>query len=305
MAKPTTAAMCRPLTDSRCVRPLRRIASASSWSTAFWSPVASATAMPAGPRGSRAADMLAQAVRGPGRARAARRLVDRDRAERLADRANAPEPGIAREIVGAGQRHRRRRRQPRAHRDPRARRDTGGNLVLVDRHPDARRQGRRRRARSAAAPCLARRDGRPLRPCRDTRPPAAGSAAAARPTAPAPTPARSRASRPARTSRAPARRARCPRTKPASASASADAQERQPLPRLVEREPGRDAAPEADDEPRRKLGALRLEQLLQLLVKRGNPRLPIAPSTLWKRRFPYVRGARPLHCSMKRRGKRA
>jgi hypothetical protein len=38
---------------------------------------------------------------------------------------------------------------------------------------------------------------------------------------------------------------------------------------------------------------------------RGKPRLPIAPSTLWKRRFPYVRGARPLHCSIERRGKRA
>ena len=35
----------------------------------------------------------------------------------------------------------------------------------------------------------------------------------------------------------------------------------------------------------------------------GNPRSPIAPSTLWKRRFPHARGARPLHCSMKRRGK--
>ena len=69
------------------------------------------------------------------------------------------------------------------------------------------------------------------------------------------------------------------------------------------REPCRNSTPEADDEPNRKLGTLRLEQLLQLLVKRGKPRPPIAPSTLWKRRFPYVRGARPLHCSIKRRGK--
>ena len=67
----------------------------------------------------------------------------------------------------------------------------------------------------------------------------------------------------------------------------------------IEREPARDPASETDHEPRRKLRALRLEELLQLLASRGKPRLPIAPSTLWKRRFPYVRGARPLHCSMK------
>ena len=75
--------------------------------------------------------------------------------------------------------------------------------------------------------------------------------------------------------------------------------------RRAEREPGGDAAAEADHEPRRKLRALRLEEPFQRLASRGNPRLPIAPSTLWKRRFPYVRGARPLHCSMERRGKRA
>ena len=33
------------------------------------------------------------------------------------------------------------------------------------------------------------------------------------------------------------------------------------------------------------------------------PRLPIAPSTLWKRRTPYVRGAHPLHCSMQEKRK--
>ena len=81
------------------------------------------------------------------------------------------------------------------------------------------------------------------------------------------------------------------------------AQESQPRRRTRKREPGGDSAPEADHEPNRKLGTLRLEQLLQLLVKCGKPRPPIAPSTLWKRRFPYVRGARPLHCSIKRRGK--
>jgi hypothetical protein len=53
------------------------------------------------------------------------------------------------------------------------------------------------------------------------------------------------------------------------------------------------------------LGALHLEAPFNRLMKRGKPRLPIAPSTLWKRRFPYVRGARPLHCSKQTIGKRA
>src|SRR5205807_1234599 len=83
------------------------------------------------------------------------------------------------------------------------------------------------------------------------------------------------------------------------------AQESRPLALRVEREPGGDATSEPDDEPRRQLRALGLEEPFQSLVKRGKPRLPIAPSTLWKRRFPYVRGARPLHCSNEKKGKRS
>ena len=102
IAKATTAAMCRPLTDSRWVRPLRRIASASSWSTAFWSPVASAMAIPAGLRGKSRGDMVAG---GRSRARSrpcgCGRAQDGHRTQRLADRADALEPGVAREIVGA------------------------------------------------------------------------------------------------------------------------------------------------------------------------------------------------------------
>ena len=89
MAKATTAAMCRPLTDSRCVRPLRRIASASSWSTAFWSPVASAMAIPAGLGGSRAAIWRRSAVADAVEARGLRRHDHGHRAQRLADRADA------------------------------------------------------------------------------------------------------------------------------------------------------------------------------------------------------------------------
>ena len=104
------------------------------------------------------------------------------------------------------------------------------------------------------------------------------------------------------------RREREPAERPSGAAAAeretgdrqrgAKTQDRLPLPRVAECEPGGDPASEADGEPRRKLGALRLEELLQPLPGRGKPRLPIAPSTLWKRRFPYVRGARPLHCSI-------
>src|SRR5205085_7787635 len=84
-----------------------------------------------------------------------------------------------------------------------------------------------------------------------------------------------------------------------------EAQERRPLAPRIEREPGGNAAAEPDHHPRRKLRALGLKKPFQLLSSRGKPRLPIAPSTLWKRRFPYVRGARPLHCSNEKRGKRA
>ena len=61
----TTAAMCSPLTDSKWVRPLRRIASASSSPTAFWSPVASAMAIPARLGRHCALDMAAQRVARP------------------------------------------------------------------------------------------------------------------------------------------------------------------------------------------------------------------------------------------------
>src|SRR5690349_10142621 len=86
---------------------------------------------------------------------------------------------------------------------------------------------------------------------------------------------------------------------------SSQAEEGRPLSRFVQREPCGDAGSEPDDEPGWKLRALRLEELFQPLVELGKTRLPKLPSTLWQRRLPYVRGARPLHCSIERRGKRA
>ena len=74
---------------------------------------------------------------------------------------------------------------------------------------------------------------------------------------------------------------------------------------LAERKPRRDPASKPYNKPRWKLGALVLEEPLQVLVQFKKTRPPIAPSTLWKRRTLYVRGARPLHCNIIRRGKRA
>ena len=78
---------------------------------------------------------------GRGRGAAAGR-DHRHRPHRLADRAQSPEPGVAREIVGAGKRHRRRRREPGLDPDLGARGDPCGKLVLVDRDPHVRRKRR-------------------------------------------------------------------------------------------------------------------------------------------------------------------
>jgi hypothetical protein len=68
----------------------------------------------------------------------------------------------------------------------------------------------------------------------------------------------------------------------------------QPLIRAVQREPGGDARPKPDDGPGRKLRTLTLKEAFQLPLHRGDPRLPKAPSTLWKRRTRYVRAL--IHC---------
>ena len=62
---------------------------------------------------------------------------------------------------------------------------------------------------------------------------------------------------------------------------------------------------EADDEPRRQLTALALEEDLDTFAHTAETQLPEPPSPLWKRRTRYVRGAHPLHCSILRRGKPA
>ena len=76
------------------------------------------------------------------------------------------------------------------------------------------------------------------------------------------------------------------------------------MPRLVEREPGRDAGAEADDEPGRQLPALAFEEDLDTLAHAAETQLPKPPSPLWKRRTRYVRGAHPLHGLRQDKGKR-
>jgi hypothetical protein len=81
------------------------------------------------------------------------------------------------------------------------------------------------------------------------------------------------------------------------------AQQAGPGHRSVEREPTSDPHAEADGQPQGQLAALALEEAFRYLARSLKPRPPKAPSTLWKRRSRYVRGARPLHCTIEKRGK--
>ena len=191
------------------------------------------------------------------------------RPERLADRADALEPGIAREIVGPRQRHRRRRREPGAQREsPRPARCRPATCPRRPRPGPAAAASGSLGAQQSAGPCRVA-----ARCSTDSTSPANSVTTGPleprlrRPTRPAPRPARSRAPPQARTSRAPGPPARCRRRSRQARKRRGDAQERRPLPRRAEREPGRDPAAEADDEPRRKLRALRLEEPFQLLVQ--------------------------------------
>ncbi len=85
-------------------------------------------------------DMLAEALADAVQPARLGRSNDGNFAQRLSDGADAPEPGIAREIVGSGQRHRRRRREPGSHADHGSRCDALWKLVLVDRNPNPRRK---------------------------------------------------------------------------------------------------------------------------------------------------------------------
>ena len=142
IAKATTAAMCSPLTDSKCVRPLRRIASASSSLDRILVAGDEGDGDPRLSRRQPAADVPREPL--PDRSSPPRGagLDQLDRPQRLADRADAPEPRVAGEIVGPGQRHRRRRHQPGAQPDVAPAHQPLRRLVLVDRHPHPRRKRR-------------------------------------------------------------------------------------------------------------------------------------------------------------------
>jgi hypothetical protein len=81
------------------------------------------------------------------------------------------------------------------------------------------------------------------------------------------------------------------------------AQQTAPSHRAIEREPAANPHAEAGGQPQGQLAALALEEAFRYLARSLKPRPPKAPSTLWKRRSRYVRGARPLHCTIEKRGK--
>ena len=300
--------MCSPLTDSRWVRPL----AAHRLGVLFGDRI-----LVAG--GERGGD--------PGRAGSEGCSADMPRAGGCAARSSprgsagsrtstgpialptAPmplEPGVAGEIVAAGQRHRRRRREPGPEPDQRPARQPVRRVLVVDRHPNPRRQRRIGGAQRQPERRLWRRDVRPARPGpSNLGRPAAARAAARRPT---PTRAQTRAqpSVAASANQPSARPARpLPRREAGQRQRGRDAQERRPVASAGRARTRRRCRAEADREPRRQLRALAPRGAFEPLASRAETRPPKAPSTLWKRRIRYVRGARPLHCSMKRRGKRA
>ena len=227
---------------------------------------------------------------------------DLDRTERLPHGADPAKPGVTGEIVGAGKRHRRRRGEAGAQLDDRTADEARRRRIRIDRNSQPRRKlgivGRERQADRAARdqrfdrldPRLERDDGGAIEARRrDLRRAAPRQGTSERHRQPEP-----------------AERPPCPTRRDHEADEArggAEAEEGGPLARRAKVEPGRDPAAEADREPRRKLGAFRLEQPFEPLSGRAGPRLPIAPSPLWKRRTRYVRGARPLHLTAKRRGK--
>ena len=299
--------MCRPLTDSRCVSPLRRIASASSWLDGI---------LVAGHEGDGDPGLAALPA---GREYAAPSLCA-DRIEPAARRRAGPArpaPATCRPRRSPGTRHRARNHRSRAAPSaaaapagraaelPRLDASPAGALSSIDRYPDPRRQRRVAWRQGQADRALARRWLDPFD--------LASSDAIDWPLEPrrrhplGPRPDQAAAQR--RGKREPAERS--------SRSAPARAQSRQaPRPAArhrnaahssgrAEREPRGDAAAEADHEPRRKLRALRLEEPLKPPREPRKSAPSNSPEHAVEEALPYVRGARPLHCSMKRRGKRA
>jgi hypothetical protein len=80
----------------------------------------------------------------------------------------------------------------------------------------------------------------------------------------------------------------------AIAERRSNGRERAASPRASSASHAVDPTTEADDERRRKLRVSGHKKLVQPLASGRKLRLPIALSTLWKRRFPYVRAL--VHC---------
>ena len=124
-----------------------------------------------------------------------------------------------------------------------------------------------RPAPGSGGPCPWRPSARPVRSSPRAPRSLGRSSLGAPPIRRAPTPGAAERRGTARTSRAPVRSAPA-RRKAAQAKPGRETNERSPVERPAEREPGGDAGAEPDHQPRRKLRALRLEQPFKPLSKR-------------------------------------
>jgi hypothetical protein len=97
---------------------------------------------PGRPLGKARGNVRAQAAAGAFQASLPRRCQDGWRVQRLPHRSDSLEPGVPGEIIGAGQRHPRRRRQPGAHLNSGPAREPGRHVFVGDGNPDLGRQRR-------------------------------------------------------------------------------------------------------------------------------------------------------------------
>ena len=232
------------------------------------------------------------------------RLQHFNRSQRLADRPNAREPGIAREIVRSGKCHGRRRCQPRPELDASALAHSSRRSVSVDGNAHSRwERGIGRHERKAnlllrgerLGPCNVGNKGHDHGPIEPGRRNPVGSH---------PGETASQGHRKTEPSDRPLETPTLQR-EAGDREATAQKYDGRPFARSSKTEPACDARAEANGQPQGQLAALALQEAFHSLARCADTRLPIAPSTLWKRRTRYVRGARPLHCTTEKRGKRA
>ena len=251
--------------------------------------------------GQRRADVRAEPVAQRIEPAPARRFDQFDRADRPARPAALGEPGVAREIVPAGERHRRRWLDPRLDPDPRAAREPVGGILGRKRHTQPRHRARRCQREPDIVlgdelldlfdPRVEHGDGRAIESRR-------GDPFAASPDEPAP-----------RAERKPPDQQHAPEPpppprQPAERNAQRQDDERLPLRGPGQPQPCRDAAGEGGDEPQGQLPALGFQKGFDA----GFGALGKTRGKAWRRMFQrgilYVRGAHPCHLGWQNKGKR-